>query len=210
MMVGLAACVLHTNAAVAQAAQEDIKCGPPSWRNPICKVCKEGGKSYVVSKFVEGAISIVLESIKAPNSSKPVADAISTVIGAKAVSAKRYQEGGVANPETTDTYCWKPVKAEEIKPLKTKSYLLGTFYDGHCTVEAGTCYHVTMECRKDRDANVFSCVPKLQEFKATNGKCVNSPTATTCDCKPNAYFKCGLGAVKGPATRGGKAGGMRR
>jgi hypothetical protein len=98
----------------------------------------------------------------------------------------------------TDTYCWKPVKAEEIKPLKSRGYLLGSFYYGKCQVEADTCYHVSMECKKERDAKVWVCVPKLQEFKTRGGKCVDadSPTATLCDCQPSTYWKCGAGATK--------------
>ena len=126
---------------------------------------------------------------------------MAAVLGAKHKQQKRWQEQQ-KDGEMTDTYCWEPVKAEEIKPLKDKGYGLGMFYDGRCRVEADRCYQFTMECRKQREATTWTCNPSLQEFIAKDGKCEGSPTAHACDCQPSVYWKCG--SFKGGADKGAK------
>jgi nitrite reductase/ring-hydroxylating ferredoxin subunit len=183
----------------------DIQCGPPTWRLPTCATCTEGGKTYVYTKFVEAAIAKLHESLKGLTDPLAEVQAMTLLLGEPHVQSKQWQEQGEKSPEITATYCWKPIKAEAIKPLADKRYGLGSYYDGHCKVDADSCYHFTMDCRKQRNEKEYICNPSLQEFRAKDGKCVDSPRAHACDCQPSVYWKCGPGGGKaGAAAKAGR------
>jgi hypothetical protein len=197
----------RASAEAGKATIENLKCGPASWHRPICPACKEGDKTYVTTKFVEAAIAEAHEGLKDLADPKKEIESMAAVVGAKHTQQKQWTEQGAKNPEMKATYCWEPVKAEQIKPLKDKSYGLGAFLSDRCRVESDRCYQFTMECRKPRDASTWSCNPHLQDFVVKDGKCDDSPTKNTCDCQPSVYWKCGLG--KGAAGKGGKKRGKR-
>jgi len=191
--------------AQGKATNERLKCGPASWHNPFCPACKDGDKTYVTVKWSEAAIATAHEALKDLDDSKKEVAAITEVLGVPHTQQKRWTEHGEKKPETNGTYCWAPVKAEDIKPLKDKGYLLGSFYDGTCSVEGNRCYQVTMTCRRQRNEDQWGCNANLQEFIAKDGKCEDSPMAHACDCKPDKYWTCGAGKGAAAGKKGGRS-----
>jgi len=196
--------------AFGKATIEKIPCGPANWHERTCYGCKDGDKMYVTVKWVEAAIADAHQPLVGKLADpKQEIEALSAVVGAKATNAKQWTEKGATKPQMTASYCWDAVKAEEIKPLKDKSYGLGAFYADKCRVEADRCYQLTMECNKARGEDKWICNPSLQEFIAKDGKCEDSPVKNKCDCQPSEYFKCGLGGKAAKPAKGGKKKGRR-
>jgi hypothetical protein len=206
----LALVLLPSSEVAAQAKNDFIKCGPASWARPKCPACTAGDKTYVTVKYVEAAIAVAHDAVK-DNVTDPMTEvnSLGEAVGAKPVDGKHWTESGQKDPEKVSTYCWAPVKELEIKPLKDKSYLIGSYYDGKCVVGKPSCYHVTMECRKQRGQAKYICNPSLQEFPVKDDKCEDSPRKNTCDCQPSAYFKCGVSGKGGAAKAKGKKKGKR-
>jgi hypothetical protein len=214
LVAALALCMASSAALAQKAELSEIECGPKDGFGPQgskCSLCKEGGKSYVGTRFVEGAIAKLHRSLKKLTNPITEVEALEKLFEVKRTGQKRWTEQGYANPEIKDTYCWKEVKAEAIKPLKDNDYGLGRFLEGKCDIDTSACYHFTMQCRKMRDEKEWICDPHLQEFKVKDGKCVDSPTATACDCHPKPpYWTCGLNAAKGGKAVGVKGKGRKK
>jgi hypothetical protein len=151
-----------------------IKCGRDG--RDTCSLCD--GK-YVDIKFPEWETSAnLMDQVKNNVSqSKGFASLANDWIGVAYAKFNEFKNRTGAGMVYEHTYCWKPMKTNDLKVMKSKGYEIMEYGDNEkCVVtQSAQCIQPEVFCKKQPGESEFTCSIGLVIHGAVDGKCVNKP-----------------------------------
>ena len=151
-----------------------IKCGRDG--RDTCSLC--GGK-YVDIKFPEWETSAnLMDQVKNNVSqSKGFASVANDWIGMPYAKFNEFKNRTGAGMAYEHTYCWKPMKTNDLKVMKSKGYEIMEYGNNEeCVVtQSAQCIQPEVFCKKQPGESKFTCSIGLVIHGAVDGKCLNKP-----------------------------------
>jgi hypothetical protein len=151
-----------------------IKCGRDG--RDTCTLCDS---KYVDSKFPdwEKSASLMDQVKNVVSQSKEFASLANDWIGAEYAKFNEFKNRTGAGMAYEHTYCWKPMKTNDLKVMKSKGYEVMDYGDNEkCVVnQSRQCIQPEVFCKKMPGESTFTCSINLVIRDAVDGKCVNKP-----------------------------------